>query len=284
MLFSTWLRNWKRSLERQSTLKQTRRRRRPIRQTAARPRLEALEDRTLLSPYIVTTTADTGAGSLRDAITQINGDTSHTLYASPSNPNVDEIDFNITAASDAAGGGTGYNATTGVATIKPSTAALPQITNSVILDGSTQPGYSGKPLIELNGSSAGSSANGLSITADNSTVRGLVIDQFGQDGIYLSGSGDVIQGNYIGTDVSGNNAQGNGNNGVDIVGGSTTALALTAVMLMPPTKETSFPATAATASRFPVTYRSFPARLSPISSMPVTSPDRSQRGRLPRPT
>jgi hypothetical protein len=48
--------------------------------------LEVLEDRMVLSPYIVTTTADSGTGSLRDAITQINADTSHTLYASSNNP------------------------------------------------------------------------------------------------------------------------------------------------------------------------------------------------------
>src|SRR5205085_8910921 len=81
--------------------------------------LERLEDRTVLSaPYVVNTTADSGPGSLRDAINQINADTSHALYASPSNPSVDEIDFNITAASDTGGG---YNAGTGVATITPPT-------------------------------------------------------------------------------------------------------------------------------------------------------------------
>jgi len=61
-----------------------------------KPRLELLEDRTLLSPYIVTTTVDAGAGSLRDAINQTNADTSHALYASPSNPNMDEINFMVT--------------------------------------------------------------------------------------------------------------------------------------------------------------------------------------------
>src|SRR5215471_2335152 len=67
-------------------------------------RLEALEDRSLPSAYLVTTTADSGPGSLRDAITQVNADTNHTLYTSPSNSSVDEIDFNITAASDTGGG------------------------------------------------------------------------------------------------------------------------------------------------------------------------------------
>ncbi|HKI34829.1 MAG TPA: hypothetical protein VKA46_23430, partial [Gemmataceae bacterium] len=98
--------------------------------------VEVLEDRTLLSPYLVTTTADSGAGSLRDAITQVNADISHALYASPSNPSVDEIDFTITAASDTGGG---YNSATGVATITP-LSALPVITNAVLIDGYTQAG------------------------------------------------------------------------------------------------------------------------------------------------
>ena len=59
------------------------------------PYVEILEDRTLLSAYMVTTTADTGPGSLRDAINQINIDTGHVLYASVSDPTKDEIDFQI---------------------------------------------------------------------------------------------------------------------------------------------------------------------------------------------
>ncbi len=170
--------------------------------------LEVLEDRTLLSPYIVTTTADNGnntspiAGSLRDAINQINADTSHALYANSSNPNVDEIDFNITAASDAAGGGTGFNGTTGVATITPQ-SALPTITNAVLIDGYTQSGASGNTnafgladnavlKVELDGSQAGAGVDGLSITASNSTVRGLVIDQFTGNGVSISGNVQAI--------------------------------------------------------------------------------------------
>jgi hypothetical protein len=194
-------------------------RKRPSRKKALRRRaslqLEFLEDRSLLSAYLVTTTADSGPGSLRDAITQINADTNHTLYASPSNPTVDEIDFAVTAASDAAGGGTGFSTLTGVATITPQ-SGLPGITNAVFIDGYSQPGSSGNTnpfgqgdnavlKVELNGSAAGG-ANGLGISSPNSTVRGLVINRFASAGIGVGGASsgnDWIYGNFIGVDPTG---------------------------------------------------------------------------------
>jgi titin len=165
-----------------------------------RPLLEVLEDRTLPSAYVVTTTADSGPGSLRDAINQINADTGHTLYPSPSNPSVDEIDFAITAASNTGGG---FNATTGVATIAPLTT-LPTITNAMILNGTSQPGYAGSPLIALSGASVRNGIRGLSISAGSSTVEGLDVNQFfGYEIDLTTNGGDLIQSNYIGTDVTG---------------------------------------------------------------------------------
>jgi Flp pilus assembly secretin CpaC len=88
-------------------------------------------------------------------------------------------------------------------------SALPDITAPVILDGTTEPGYAGQPIIELDGSQAGF-ANGLRITAGHSTVRGLVIDHFQGSGIDLESNHNVIESNYIGTDASGTEAAGNG--------------------------------------------------------------------------
>ncbi len=46
--------------------------------------------------------------------------------------------------------------------------------------------------------------------ADNSVIRGLVVNRFANYGIYLNGSDNVtIAGNYIGTNSSGSTAQGN---------------------------------------------------------------------------
>jgi hypothetical protein len=202
-----------------------------------RPRrllVETLEDRTVLSPYIVTTTADSGAGSMRDAIIQINADNSHTLYPSPSNPSVDEIDFHITALSDTGGG---YNATTGVATITPQSQLW--ITNAALLDGYTQPGASRNTLtigdnatlkIQLNLSAIPVISNaGLYANADNITIRGLVVDDLTADtpAIGVAGTGDHIEGNFIGTDVTGTQVAGNFSSGIwlfgsnELVGGTT---------------------------------------------------------------
>ena len=137
-------------------------------------------------PYLVTTTADSGPGSLRDAITQVDADTGHTLYASPINPNIDEIDFAITAGSDTGGG---YNPLTGVATIAPQ-SGLPGITSTLMIDGWSQPGFAGTPLIELDGAAPGSGGNngdGLTISTAT-TVRGLVINRFSGAGIGVYGT------------------------------------------------------------------------------------------------
>jgi len=162
-------------------------------QWQSRLRLEPLEDRQLPSTFLVTNTNDSGAGSLRQAILSAN-----------SNPGLDTIAFNI-------GGG-------GVQTINPA-SALPTITDPVIIDGTTQPGFAGKPLVVLNGSQAGSQAYGFTISAGSTTVRGLVINSFGGLGFAVeTNGGNVIQGNYIGTDASGTMSQGNGI-GVDITNG-----------------------------------------------------------------
>jgi hypothetical protein len=149
--------------------------------------LEALEDRSLPSVFMVTTVADDGLGSFRRAILDSN-----------SNPGTDTIAFNI-------GGG-------GVQTIQP-LSALPEVMDPVVIDGRTQPGFAGTPMIVLDGSGTGFFANGLTITAGNSTVQGLVVHSFGRTAIVLSGGGgNVVVGNYIGTDATGTRREGDGNN------------------------------------------------------------------------
>src|SRR6185436_1673885 len=62
---------------------------------------------------------------------------------------------------------------------------LPTITDPVIIDGTTQPGFTSAPIIELNGVNLGGGSSGLLINAGSSTVKGLVINRFNTDGIRL---------------------------------------------------------------------------------------------------
>ena len=153
--------------------------------------------------FTVTNTGNSGGGSLRQAITDAN-----------TAAGADTIAFNIPSA--------------GPYTISP-TSALPTITGTATVDGTTQPGFSGTPIIELDGTLAGSTSSGLTISAADTTVRGLVINRFGSFGINAFGNGAVIRGNYIGTDLTGTLDRGNLNQGISlgansaVVGGSSAA-------------------------------------------------------------
>ena len=74
-------------------------------------------------------------------------------------------------------------------TIRPtSVTPLPGITQPVVIDGTTQPGYAGTPLIEISGENAGSTA-GLFVNTSNTLIRGLAINRFAFAGIALNGPG-----------------------------------------------------------------------------------------------
>jgi hypothetical protein len=158
--------------------------------------------------FTVTSTSDLGTGTLRNAINSAN-----------TTPGADTIAFNISG--------------TGVHTITPMTG-LPMITEAVTIDGYSQPGSSANTLTngdnELNGAGAGGTAKALVITAGNCTVRGLVINRFASSaGECSNNGGNVITGNFIGTDAIGTSALGNGfgvifNSGSNnTVGGTTPA-------------------------------------------------------------
>ncbi|MFL6278125.1 MAG: BACON domain-containing protein [Blastocatellia bacterium] len=157
-----------------------------------------------LTTYTVMNTDDSGSGSLRQAILDAN-----------QNAGADSISFNIAGS--------------GVQTINL-LSALPSSFGVVTIDGTTQSGFSGTPLIELNGSGAGDLSVGLNITAGSSVVRGLVINRFDGTGISLGGDNNHVEGCYIGTSANGSSMQGNGEQGVSInnnsnntVGGTTAA-------------------------------------------------------------
>src|SRR5207249_1919793 len=101
----------------------------------------------------------------------------------------------------------------GVHTIAP-TSSLPTITDPVTIDGTSQPGFAGSPVIELDGEFAGNE-NGLTISSGRCTVRGLVVNRFEREGIELRvRESNIIEGDYIGTDASGSTGRGNGIAGI----------------------------------------------------------------------
>ncbi len=150
--------------------------------------------------YIVTNTNDAGSGSFRQAILDANAHPN----IDPSTP--DTIKFNIDGA--------------GPHSIQPG-SALPDITDAVIIDGTTNPdaNHSAWPptlSIELNGSNAGS-ASGLTLLSDasGSTIRGLVINGFDYNGIDLVySSNNLIECNFIGTNTAGTAAIPNLESGI----------------------------------------------------------------------
>ena len=147
--------------------------------------------------FIVTNTNDAGAGSLRQAILDANA------IAGP-----DNIGFNI---------GSGPRRIV-------VTSLLPTITDPLTIDGTTQPGFAGTPLIEIqpDGQVIG---DGFTITAGNSVLRGLVLNKFRGHAIKIeNGGGNVIEGNYIGTEANGSVASANLQSGVFIVSSSNNRI------------------------------------------------------------
>ena len=144
--------------------------------------------------FTVINTDDTGAGSLRQAITDANN-----------HAGLDTIAFNIPGA--------------GVHTITPA-SQLPSITSPVTLDGYTQPGSSANTLasgdnavllIEINGATLGNNGNAIVILAgaSGSTIRGLVIDHGWSTAILIQTDTIAVEGCFLGIDPTGTIARSN---------------------------------------------------------------------------
>ncbi len=140
--------------------------------------------------FIVSNNNDSGAGSLRQAIEDANLAPDH-----------DTISFNIPGATPV--------------TISPG-SALPALTSPVLIDGTTQPGYAGEPVVGLVGTSA-STASGLVLQGGNSEVRGLFINRFSGNGIQIQSQSNAVYGCFIGTSPAGTARFGNNAAGVAIL-------------------------------------------------------------------
>lgn len=123
--------------------------------------------------FTVSSTADAGAGTLRQAILDANA-----------NPGADTIAFNLS----------------GTAPHRIVLASgLPSITGVVSIQGQTQPGFVNGPIVEVTGGQTVGSAFVFANGSQGSALRGLSITGFTAAAVLITGSGNVtVQGNYIG--------------------------------------------------------------------------------------
>ncbi|HEX4142636.1 MAG TPA: right-handed parallel beta-helix repeat-containing protein [Pirellulales bacterium] len=166
-----------------------------------RLRLESLEAREMLTTFTVANLNDSGTGSLRQAILNANA----TSGAST-------IDFSV------------------LGTINLTSAALPAIDENVDIAGSSAPGFSAAPVVEVDFNLF----NGLDFISGSggSTVDGLsLVDAAGSPGVTISNTNNVtVEGNYIGLDLNGSTVNANVGDGVNVtdstaitIGGTSAA-------------------------------------------------------------
>ncbi|MBY0525236.1 MAG: DUF11 domain-containing protein [Gemmataceae bacterium] len=204
-----------------------------LRRKKFRPGVELLEERRVPAIIIVTSanddTTDDSVVTLREAIKSINlGENFNDEVAAVGTYGTDDtINFNISGS--------------GTQTIFVG-SALDAIMRAVKIDGSTQPGYVDTPLIEVDGADTaslfylkrgtGSVIQGLSIvnsatagirieTDDNQIIGNVISDNQGSGLFLTSGAtGNLVRGNFIGTDELGTTARPNGGDGVTIADGA----------------------------------------------------------------
>ncbi len=159
--------------------------------------------------FTVTTNADAGVGSLRQAILDANGAAG-----------ADTIAFNIVGS--------------GVHAIAPATA-LPAITSPVTIDGYTQSGSSANThdvtqglntvlQIEIDGSGLPAGSICLDVAAADTTIRGLNVHgcQFAGIRLQNSASNAAIEGCFLGTDATGTSAPSNSTPTAQVTGAAPT--------------------------------------------------------------
>jgi len=141
--------------------------------------------------FVVTTNADSGAGSLREAITFANADAG----AAVGSPHV--ITFNLPI------GSTTINVLT----------ALPALARPTVVDGLSQPGSTcgsaGTPrnlIVHIRGLGNAPVMSGLRFTGGGSTLQGVAVSYFRAGNVISTGAtgGDIIRCNHIGANPVGN--------------------------------------------------------------------------------
>jgi hypothetical protein len=154
---------------------------------------------------VVTNTNDTGIGSLREAMSNADN------QVGP-----DTIAFNIPTSDP------NYNSTAGVWSIQPSSALPVLYYDSTTIDGTTQSVNQGDlnpngPEIELDGTVVHAAC--FFVEGSANEIKGLILNRFSSAGVVISGDGNRVSGNYIGTDAAGTAALPNENGIMICLGG-----------------------------------------------------------------
>ena len=156
---------------------------------------------------VVTTTADVGTNSLRAA-----------LYYVTDHPG-SVVMFNIPTSDP------GYS--NGVFNIHLTGMLPPLVSNGMEIDGSTQPGFAGKPLIVVDGSQilpeTYTSDTGLLVYSSSNQVKDILFSGFVWNGLtftYPDASNNVVSGCWIGVDSTGTNPAPNAYQGILVTSGS----------------------------------------------------------------
>ncbi len=157
---------------------------------------------------VVTTTADVGPGSLRAAMYYV---TDHPASA---------VRFNIPVSDP------GYS--NGVFNIHLTGQLPPLVTNGMVMDGSTQPGFTTRPLIFVDGSQIfpdpRNANTGLLIYCASNQVKNISFSGFNWNGLTLATpdtTNNTIAGCWLGLDATGTNAAPNTYQGILIVNGAS---------------------------------------------------------------
>ena len=150
---------------------------------------------------VVTTTADFGPGSLRAA-----------MYYVTDHPG-SVVKFNIPTSDP------GYS--NGVFNIHLTGHLPPLVANGMVIDGSTQPGFTGKPLIVVDGSQiipeTFTSDTGLLIYSSSNQMKNISFTGFDWNGltlVYADATNNTISGCWLGLDSTGTNAAPNAYQGI----------------------------------------------------------------------
>ena len=164
----------------------------------------ATADATAVYTFVVTNTDDSGLGSLRQV-----------LLNAAANPGAETISFAIPGVDPFL--------------IRPRTP-LPDLIGRTVLLGSTQPGFDGRPVVEIRGDALDdptAATDGLVLRGQSNLVNGLAITQFPGAGIDIfrdGGGGHSITQSDLGTNRAGTAGLGNGLQGIRVRGGESITI------------------------------------------------------------